>query len=104
MRPGDKRARFVRVCERRTRKAMKAIRLLSKCFLSPWYEYDRRDIEQVARVMDEEVARIHGTIANLDEPTFSLRDRQPSLQAEPQTIALGKSHNPNKGRPIRYTP
>jgi len=26
--------------------------------------------------------------------------KQPSLRAEPQTIALGASHNPNKGKPI----
>ena len=77
------RERFVRVCERRTLKVLKAMRLLRKCFDSPWYEFTDADVNKVRNAIGKEYARLESVFPQEPEKEFS-------LLAEPQRIALGK--------------
>lgn len=51
----DKRQKFVELAERRTRNAIKAIRVIAKLGNKSAYEYDDSDVRKIANALSKEV-------------------------------------------------
>jgi hypothetical protein len=51
----EKRDKFVRLAERRTRSAIKAIRVISKLGNKSAYEYDETDVKKIVGALNREV-------------------------------------------------
>ena len=54
--PGNtKRDKFVRLAERRTKNAMRAIRIIGKLGNPHAYEYDEGDVRKIAKALTDEI-------------------------------------------------
>ena len=69
------RQRFKRTVERRTNKSLKALRLLSRCFERPWYQWTPEEAETVLTALREEIRRIERSQAGKMPVAFSLTDQ-----------------------------
>jgi len=54
-RHGSKRQKFVELAERRTRTAIKAIRVIAKLGNRSAYEYDEADVKKIASALSKEI-------------------------------------------------
>ena len=54
-RTGNKRQKFVKLAENRTRNAIKAIRVIGKLGNKHAYEYDDSDVSKIVRALNKEI-------------------------------------------------
>jgi hypothetical protein len=69
------RLRFQKVVTRRTNNALRSLRLLRKCFVSPRYEYTDDEARSILVAIDETVKRLHVAVQFTKEE-FSLTDTE----------------------------
>jgi hypothetical protein len=62
--PAEKREKFVELAERRTRNAMKAIRVIAKLGNKNAYQYDDADVQKIARALTREVEALKARMAS----------------------------------------
>ncbi len=62
----DRRARFVRLAESRTAKAMKAIRVIGNLGNRSQYEFDERDVKKIIAALNAEVDQLKSRLAEAD--------------------------------------
>lgn len=55
MSAGEKREKFVRLAEKRTANALKAIRIIGKLGNKSHYEYDENDVKKIVSALSKEV-------------------------------------------------
>lgn len=53
-----KRERFLRIAPNRTNKVLEDLRLLGNCSNRQNYKYERKEIEQIFKAIDQEVKRV----------------------------------------------
>lgn len=68
----DKRARFVKVAERRTIRVIKDVQLLARCAIRSSYEYGPADIEHIFKTIDDELTRAKAAFTKARGVNFSL--------------------------------
>jgi hypothetical protein len=57
---GEKRDKFVKLAENRTRNAIKAIRVIGKLGNKNAYEFDDTDVQKIVRALNKEVEALKG--------------------------------------------
>ena len=62
----DRRARFVRLAESRTAKAMKAIRVIGNLANRSQYEFDERDVKKIIVALSGEVDQLKNRLTDAD--------------------------------------
>ena len=62
----DRREKFVRLAERRTAKAMKAIRVIGNLGNRSQYEYDERDVKKIIAALNAEVDQLRNRLSESD--------------------------------------
>ncbi len=70
----QKQERFVRVAERRTRKVLQYIRLLSKCSNRMSYSYSESDVNKIFAAIQKELDHTRGRFIRRKEISFSLTE------------------------------
>ena len=68
------RQRFKVVAERRTRKAIKALRLVAACLEKPWYRWTQVQANEIVKALEEELARIRAIRDGKELVTFTLME------------------------------
>lgn len=69
----EKRERFVRVAEKRTRAVLERLRLLGKCGNPAVYEYDDEQVEQIFSAIEEELKASRAKFDRKRTRSFRLR-------------------------------
>lgn len=71
----SKREKFVELAERRTKNAIKAIRIIGKLGNSNAYEYDESDVRKIVKALNNEVEAMRNRMSSTkasDEVEFKL--------------------------------
>ena len=71
----DKRQKFVELAEKRTRNAIKAIRVIGKLGNKSHYKYDETDVKKIIGALNKEVETLRNRLSNMpdrDEIDFKL--------------------------------
>lgn len=71
----QKRQKFVKLAENRTRNAIKAIRVIGKLGNKNAYQYDDSDVQKIVRALSKEVESLRGRLGQTkakDTVEFSL--------------------------------
>ena len=73
-REGEKRARFLKVAQRRTRTALKALDSLANCSNRATYAYTQHEVEQILGAINKRVDDLNHAFSSVteSEPEFSL--------------------------------
>ena len=72
---GEKREKFVKLAENRTRNAIKAIRVIGKLGNKHAYEYDDSDVSKIVRALNKEIEALKARMTHSgskDAVDFSL--------------------------------
>lgn len=76
MAKSEKREKFVRLAENRTKNAIRAIRVIGKLGNKSAYEYDDSDVKKIASVLSKEIESLRvrmSTHTGKDAVDFSLK-------------------------------
>lgn len=71
----EKRAKFVKLAENRTRNAIKAIRVIGKLGNKNAYQFDESDVQKIVRALNKEVEALKARMSSTgskDSVEFSL--------------------------------
>jgi hypothetical protein len=71
----EKREKFVKLAENRTRNAIKAIRVIGKLGNKNAYQYDESDVQKIARALNKEIEALKARMmhsGSKDTVDFSL--------------------------------
>ncbi|MBV8753833.1 MAG: hypothetical protein JO328_13315 [Hyphomicrobiales bacterium] len=60
----EKREKFVKLAENRTRNAMKAIRVIGKLGNKNAYEYDESDVSKIVRALNKEIEALKARMSH----------------------------------------
>ena len=61
---GEKREKFVKLAENRTRNAMKAIRVIGKLGNKNAYQFDDTDVQKIVRALSKEVDALRARMSS----------------------------------------
>src|SRR5216684_3451329 len=77
---GDKRAKFVRLAEKRTKNVLEKVRVLSNLSNHHVYAYSDADVEEIFEAIERELALARGKFEarNKSKPDFKLSRRDSS--------------------------
>lgn len=69
----DKRDKFLRLAEKRTRVVLKKLQVLGNCSNTGSYEYTSDDVERIFGAIEDQVARIRARFDKTKDIDFKLR-------------------------------
>lgn len=69
----EKRARFIRIAENRTKKIIKMIRLLSNCSNKTAYDYSDEEVKKIFRAIEAELKLAKSKFSDNQDDTFTLK-------------------------------